>query len=333
MVDETVAEGDSHIRDQETAAPVRRMTADGEYHLVPLRDGRELEVLDHGRGRVLVFLWGTPGAAVPDPDLATVAERHGLRILQPNRPGYGRSTPHPGRRVVDLVPDLEDVLHHLGIDEVVCMGGSGGGPHALAMAALLPQCLAGAVLVSPAPRDAEGIGFYDGMAVSNREEWLLADQGADVVRPWLEHTAAGMLAGDGQFGDQYDDCLSEPDRRVLAAGDPEVRSARFAKAVERGVEGWLEDDIALTTPWGFEPEDVVRPVSFWTGRQDRFVSPDHSTWLAERVPHADLHAYGDEGHLSLRVHRMDEIVRDLLGKASAPADEGPLARSGATSPG
>lgn len=288
-----------------------------QYRLVPLPDGRRLEVLDEGSGRALLFFWGTPGAAVPDPGFAELADRHGLRLLQPNRPGYGQSTPNPGRRVVDLVADVDAVLRHLDIDEVVTMGGSGGGPHSLAMAALLPQCRAAAVLVSPAPRDAEGLDYYDGMAVSNQEEWRLADQGGDVVRPWLERTLAAMQAPDAE--DMYDglfaDCLCDADRAALAAADPEVRAARSAKGVESGIEGWLEDDIALTTPWGFDLSSVTRPVSFWAGRQDQFVSVRHTFWMAERVPGSDVHVLGSEGHMSLRFHHMDAMVDDLLGKA------------------
>lgn len=291
------------------------MNSDWTTHLLPLRDGRRLEVLDHGTGRPLVLMSGTPGAAVPDAEFAELARRHGLRLLQPHRPGYGRSSPSPRRRVIDVVADLDQVLDHLGIDDVLCAGVSGGGPHALAAAAGVRRCRAAAVLVSPAPRDADDLDFYRGMGASNREEWQMAEQGEGALRPWLADAAAGLLAARGSFLGQFSDAVSEPDRAILAAEDGAMRHARLAKALERGIEGWLEDDLALTTPWGFAPEAVCRPVTFWTGAEDRFVSPDHSVWLSRRTPGADLHVYAGEGHLSLRAHHMDAVLTDLLDRA------------------
>ena len=290
------------------------------YDLVPLPDGRVMEVLvrdgDTGSRAVLWFT-GTPGGAIPDEDLAEQADRYGLRLIQPLRPGYGHSSPRPGRRVVDFAEDVDHVLQHYGVTEVITMGASGGGPHSLAMAAALPQCRASGVLVTVAPRDAEGLDFYDGMGLSNQEEWHLADQGEEAVRPWLEKSAADMHPEEGTDGilDLFDDSVSEVDKRTMASSAGANLSARFAKAIEVGIEGWLEDDLALTTPWGYDPADVARPVTFWTGKQDWFVSYKHTVWLAERVPSADLHVFADHGHLSLRPAYLTQIVDDLVTRA------------------
>lgn len=289
-----------------------------EYRLVALPDGRQLEVLDHGTAdRVLVWLTGTPGGAVPDPEMAAFVARHDLRVLQPLRPGYGQSDPRPGRRIVDLAEDVDAVLQALDVAAAICVGGSGGGPHVLALAARLPRCRAAAALVSPAPRDAEGLDYYDGMALSNQEEWRLADQGPEAVRDWLEKAAADLLEHEGTDAmlDQFGDCYSAPDRAVMTPERAPLRASAFAKAVERGIEGWFEDDIAMTTPWGFELDEIGIPVSIWTGRQDRFLSPNHSVWLAARVPGADLHVLGGEGHLSLKAHHFDAVFADLIRKA------------------
>src|SRR4051812_42227009 len=131
---------------------------DWNYHLVPLRDGRVNEVLVSGvQERALVWFTGTPGGAVPHDAFAQQAHDRGLRLVMPLRPGYGRSTPRPDRRIIDFADDVDQVLQHLGVEEVVVAGGSGGGPNALAMASALPQCRAAGVLVSPAPRNAEGL--------------------------------------------------------------------------------------------------------------------------------------------------------------------------------
>jgi pimeloyl-ACP methyl ester carboxylesterase len=288
---------------------------DWTYHLVPLRDGRVSEVLVCGdQPRALVWFSGTPGGAVPHDAFAEQAHERGLRLVLPIRPGYGRSTPNPGRRIVDFVDDVDQVLQFLGIDDVVCAGGSGGGPNALAMAAALPQCHAAAVLVSPAPRNAEGLDFYEGMALSNQEEWRLADQGEDAVRPWLER-AQEELRGRSieHFIETFDDAVAQVDRDAWLAPDAPPMGPAIQKALENGIEGWLEDDLAMTVlDWGFALTDITTPVTFWTGRLDQFVSWTHTVWMAQQVPGAHLHVHGDEGHVSLKHHHFPEILHDVL---------------------
>jgi len=288
---------------------------DWSYHLVPLADGRVSEVLVSGnQPRALVWFTGTPGGAVPHDEFARQAADRGLRLVLPIRPGYGRSTPRPGRRIIDFVEDVDQVLQHLGIDEVVCAGGSGGGPNSLAMAAALPQCRAAAVLVSPAPRNAEGLDYYDGMAPSNQEEWLLADQGEDAVRPWIEKARQDLLGASVEtFIDTFDDAVHPVDREAWLSPDAPPMGASVQKALECGIEGWLEDDLAMTVlDWGFKLEDVTTPVTFWTGRLDQFVSWRHTVWMAEQVPGSHLHVHGDEGHVSLKHHHFPEILDDVL---------------------
>src|SRR5205085_1604739 len=123
--------------------------------------------------RALVHQPGTPSSPAPDKLLADVAGRHGLRVIVPLRPGYGNSTPNPGRRMADVPTDIEAVVQHFGVRGFISAGYSGGGGHSLACAALAPSCKAAAVVVSPAPRHAEGLDYYAGMADSNYEEWAL----------------------------------------------------------------------------------------------------------------------------------------------------------------
>jgi pimeloyl-ACP methyl ester carboxylesterase len=288
---------------------------DWTYHLVPLKDGRVSETLVSGeQPRALVWFSGTPGGAVPDDTFAQQCADRGLRLVMPLRPGYGRSTPRPGRRVIDYPEDVDQVLRHLGIDEVVCAGGSGGGSNTLAMAYALPQCRAAGVLVSPAPRDAEGLDFYDGMALSNQRLWRLADQGEAAIRPALEQKVAKLADQTSieAFADGFEDAVAAVDREAMLAPDAPPMAESQRKAFENGIEGWLEDDIAMTTPWGFDIADITTPVTFWTGRLDQFVSWRHTVWMAERVPGAHLHVHGDEGHISLKKNHFPEILDDVL---------------------
>ncbi|HET7572408.1 MAG TPA: alpha/beta hydrolase [Gaiellaceae bacterium] len=290
---------------------------DWTWELVPLPDGRDCEVLLYGEGeRALLHQPGTPSSPAPDPLLAGVVDRLGLRLLIPLRPGYGRSTPNPGRRMADVAADNEAVARRLGVTEFVSTGCSGGGGHSLATAALAPSCRAAAVVVSPAPRDAEGLDYYAGMAPSNHEEWALADQGEDAVRPWLEEHGPILRARPvEEFIATFEDAIPEVDRHFMTTESAERYAQGWSKGLERGIEGWLEDDIALTTPWGFDLGSVTTPVAFWTGALDAFVSSDHSVWMAARVPGADLHVLGGHGHISLQRTFLPAIVDDLAQKA------------------
>lgn len=292
---------------------------DWTYELIPVADDRVIEVLLYGTPgpRAFVNFTGTPGGAVPDDQLGAAADEHGLFLVQPLRPGYGQSTPRPGRRVVDFAEDVDAVLTHLGVTDAIVMGASGGGPHSLAMAAKLPQCRAAAVLVSPAPRDAADLDFYEGMGLSNQEEWRLADQGEDAVRPWIEKEAADMrpdLGPDG-FMKLFGDSVSDEDRAAMQTASGLNMAQRFAKAIEVGIEGWLEDDLAFVTPWGYDLTAITTPVSFWSGKQDQFVSYWHCVWMAREVPSGDVHVYADKGHVSLRQEHFPEILADLLDRA------------------
>ena len=291
-----------------------------ETHLVPMRDGRTTEVLTYGSGTegTLVFHSGTPGGLAPRDYFAEVCDKHGLRFVMAARPGYGLSSPRPGRVAADVAEDIADVLDHLGIDTFISMGCSGGGCHTLACAALLPgRCLASAAVVSPAPIDADDLDYYAGMGAENFEEWKLAEQGRDAVEPWLERAAAGMRNQPiDNFAEQYGDSFPTVDIEMMATGFGTTMQASMQKAISTGVEGWLEDDLVLVTPWGFDLGAITTPVSVWAGKQDRMVSSDHSVWIARTIPGADLHVLADHGHLSVQVAALDDIVGDLVRKAA-----------------
>lgn len=292
--------------------------AEWSYELVPLKDGRVSETLVSGeQPRALVWFSGTPGGAVPDDRFAQQCADRDLRLVMPLRPGYGQSSPRPGRRIIDFAEDVEQVLLHLDLPDVICMGGSGGGPNALAMARALPQCRAAGVLVSPAPRDAEDLDFYDGMALSNQRLWRLADQGEAFIRPALEEQRASLADATTTetFISNFDDSVAARDREAMLDPEGPPMAASFAKALQNGVEGWLQDDLAMTTPWGFDLTDITTPVSFWTGRLDQFVSWRHTLWMAERVRDAHLHVLGDEGHISLKKNHFPAILDDVLRRA------------------
>ncbi len=281
---------------------------------------RELEVVVAGPARVttLLFHSGTPTAALVFPPLVEAAAARGLRTMTYSRPGYSASTPAPGRSVADAATDAAAILDAIDVSEFVTLGWSGGGPHALACAALLPgRCRAAVSLAGVAPYGAEGLDWLAGMGEENVEEFSLAAQGEDVLTPWLQQQAQVLARVSGEeVAHALGDLVSPVDIASLTGDFAEFVAASFRKAVSRGVAGWRDDDLAFVRPWGFEVGEVTVPVAVWQGEQDRMVPFAHGKWLAAHLPDARAHLREEEGHLSLAVGALGSILDDLLALAS-----------------
>lgn len=270
-------------------------------HRIPTPDGRILAVAEWGdpNGLPLFALHGTPGGRISywmDP---SIYARHGLRRLTYDRPGYGESTRHHGRIVADVAADIVAITAALGIHEFAVTGGSGGGPHSLAVAALLGdrtvRCMAD---VSIAPYDTPGLDFLAGMNAGNIAEFNAALAGEHVLRGLLERERATTLQrladGNANFlGDDYE--MGEADRAQMAKHLHRV-AHHLTDCLRPGVEGWIDDDIAFTKPWGFEVESIRVPVYVTYGRADNLVPAAHGDWLAAHVPGAEVHVT-DVGHM------------------------------------
>jgi pimeloyl-ACP methyl ester carboxylesterase len=270
-------------------------------HRIPTRDGRVLAVAEWGDpdGIGVFSLHGTPGGRISywmDPGIYA---RFGLRRLTVDRPGYGDSARQPGRTVVDIVADIEAIADQLGIGQFAVTGGSGGGPHALACAALLPdrviRCLAD---VSIAPYGVDGVDFLAGMTQGNVDEFNAALAGEDVLRALLERersTTLDRLAnGNSNFlGDSYE--MAEADQLQMAKHLDRI-AHHMIDCLRPGVDGWIDDDIAFTKPWGFDVGDIRVPVYLGYGRADTLVPAAHGDWLAAHIPGAEVHVT-DVGHL------------------------------------
>ena len=284
-----------------------------------MADGRLLEVITAGQEDALPLLFqsGTPSAAVVFEPQLEAAARHGLRTILYSRPGYAGSTPHPGRSVADCAADVAAILDALNEQHFVTIGWSGGGPHALACAALLPdRCAATATIAGVAPYPAEGLDFLAGMAEENVVEFSLAIQGAEHVKQYMEAQRPLFEAITGAtIADALGGLVSDVDKASLTDDFADYVATSFRRALSQGIEGWLEDDTAFVNPWGFDLASIRRPVTIWQGGEDRMVPYAHGEWLAGHVPGARPRLFPEHGHLSLAVGSLDRILGELAAAA------------------
>ena len=290
-----------------------------ELRTVMTADGRKLEILTAGGPGGYPWLWvpGSPSAAVSYPRLDALATKLDLRLVTWSRPGYGGSTARPlpleGPRIVDDVPDIEAILDALGMDEFVVVGWSGGGPRALACAAVLSdRCQAAATLAGLAPFDAAGLDWMAGMGPGNVADFSAALQGPEAYAafqekfflPMTSATVADVAAGLGQL-------LTPTDEKAFAGDMAAWLAETMHRAGAQGVIGVRDDGLALAAPWGFDIGNISVPTAIWAGGQDVTVPYAHGQWLAAHVPGAIAHLFDDAGHITL-VNDLEDVLVELL---------------------
>jgi pimeloyl-ACP methyl ester carboxylesterase len=241
------------------------------------------------------------------------AAERGHRFVTTSRPGYSVSTRQPDRNVADVAADTAAVLDHLGVDTCLTMGWSGGGPHALACGALLPDRVRGVLVVAGvAPYHADGLDFLAGMGPENVEEFGAALRGEAVLRPWLEaqRPAFAMVTAE-EVAAAFGGLVPPVDIASLTGELAECVAAEFRQGLAQGVDGWLDDDLAFTRDWGFELADIAVPTYLWQGSEDLMVPFAHGEWLVEHIPGVVAHLERGEGHLSLGVGAAGRMLDEL----------------------
>ena len=274
-------------------------------------------------GLALVFHSGTPsGLAVLRP-MTDAAAARGLRTVQYARPGYSGSPPHPGRRVADAAADVTAILDWLGLDTFVTAGWSGGAPHALACAAALPgRCLAAATIGGVAPYDSPGLDWLAGMAQENVDEFEAALAGELQISQFLEAAATQLRDITGTaVAAALGGLVSAVDAAAASGDFADYLAASFRGALQQGIAGWRDDDLAFVRDWGFAvgSGDLRVPVAIWQGDQDRMVPYAHGEWLAAHVTGARPRMMPGHGHLTLITKAFGQILDDLLGLAGPAA--------------
>jgi len=279
-------------------------------HTVRTPDGRTLAVEDGGdpAGQPVLIHHGIPMSRhIYGPQEQDAAER-GLRLICHDRPGYGGSSPQPGRSVADCAADVRVICTELGIDRLAMWGMSGGGPHVLACAALLPDLVtAAASLASFAPIDADGLDYFAGMGQDNIDEiqLYLTDEAAARAKTdqdcerWLAMSPDDLRAGMASS-------LTPVDAAVLTGELATFMAFSGKEALAPGSQGpW--DDNCIIRPWGFDVTDIAIPVLLMHGKQDIVVPFGHGEWLAAHIPGVDARLLPDDGHLTLAENRIPEV--------------------------
>jgi pimeloyl-ACP methyl ester carboxylesterase len=285
---------------------------------VRLADGRTLAYAEYGdaRGAPVLFFHGLPSSRLMHPD-AEVSRTLGVRVIVPDRPGFGRSDPKPGRRLLDWPDDVKELCDALGIAELALVGPSGGGPFVAACAARLPSRVRHAAIVGGSgPLDAPHA--LDGAALERRVGYWLARHAPPLLRLAIRSRPNPNRDPEGFFR-SYTRHNPPSDQALLA--EPAVRAmflSSYREGTRQGTEAFAHEVELVARPWGFSLGDIAVPTTLWHGTADTSTPVTMARALAAAIPGAELRLLQGEGHLVFLSHWRD-IVLDLLSSGASRA--------------
>jgi pimeloyl-ACP methyl ester carboxylesterase len=274
-------------------------------------DGRELAYEEYGdpSGNPVLSFHGGLSSRLDAAPAHTAALSLGLRIVSPDRPGIGRSTFQPNRRLLDWPHDVAALTGALDIDRFAVIGWSCGGPYAAVCAATMRDRVTAVGLLSSAV-PLELIGTTKGLSSDDRILLLLVRRA-----PWL---ASALLRIS--IADATENRLFREIRRTFPAVDWSALQERgsvidavafIKESMRQGTAGCLQDYRVFGEPWGFDLADVTAPVHLWEGAEDHTGPPEYRELLLRHLPDARLSIVPGEGHLSLLQHQAHAILADL----------------------
>ena len=240
---------------------------------------------------------------------------YGLRIVSPDRPGYGGSSPQPGRTLADWPADVAALADALGIDHFGVIGGSSGGPYAAVCCALLPERIIGGIITaSPIPLDWPGARDHYPQTVLDIMD-LLPDEDAAIA--WY----TDRFGADGSRLPKPDPSeLPKPDAAMLADETfaQHMQQVR-EEALRQGIAGFVQDLLAQFRPWPFDPAQISVPVQVNHGELDTLVPIAYSHQIAQRIPGADFSELTGHGHMSV-MYEWPRLISEFLQSVSPTAD-------------
>jgi pimeloyl-ACP methyl ester carboxylesterase len=267
---------------------------------VTTRDHRRLSYSLAGDpvGAPVFLLHGSPGSRLGPIPRGVVLRRLGLLLISYDRPGYGESSRHEGRSIRDAARDVAAIADDLAIDTFSVVGRSGGGPHALACVALMPDRVhRAAALVSVAPSNVHGLDWFAGMNQQNVLEYAQVEAEHKAHLAKITSWAERVREEPRQLLAMLESGVCETDRRVL--DDIVLRRQlinTYAEALRHGPHGWIDDSLAFRKDWEFDLGEIRRPVLLWHGDNDSFSPLRHTEWLGEHIPGAQVEIQAGIGH-------------------------------------
>jgi|RhiMetdeSRZDD1v2_1073273.scaffolds.fasta_scaffold215094_3 pimeloyl-ACP methyl ester carboxylesterase len=279
-----------------------------------LEDGRLLgyEVYGDPEGSPVFYFHGFPGSRLEARLATQVAARLAIRLIALDRPGFGLSDFKLRRTILEWPDDVIKIANALGISRFAILGVSGGGPYAAACALRIPERLtAVGIVCGLGPLDSAEI--TDRMTGKNRWIFFLARRLPWVARISLWRTACLVQRNPERMLGTMMGALPDPDKTVLTR--PEVKTTikeNVVEAFRSGSRGAACELLLLTRPWGFSLKDIATHVHLWHGEQDESVPPNIARYQARTIPTCRASFYPGEGHFSLVINHMEEILSSLL---------------------
>jgi len=289
-----------------------------------LPSGRVLGYAEYGcqTGYPLMFFHGFPSSRLEGRGLDHIARSRHLRIIAPDRPGFGLSTFQPHRRITDWPFDVQALAHHLRLSRFAILGGSGGGPYALACAHMLPREMLSAVGVmagaGPWQAGTQDVPMLSRATYLAAKYWPTGFRGlTDVLVGTLRRGLATRPAT--RWIDNWLNKVKREHEGVSTTEERRKRVLRIAfEGFAQGAEGFVSEVQLLTQDWGFRFEDVAYDkIRLWHGTQDKNAPVRMARYMAERLPHSVLHEFEGETHFTLFRH-LEKILSDLVPEAKSP---------------
>jgi pimeloyl-ACP methyl ester carboxylesterase len=285
------------------------------HQQIRLTDGRKLGFAEYGdlAGRPLFYFHGWPSSRLEPRTGQKVCSSLGIRLIAPDRPGYGLSDFKPRRALRDWANDVGELALHLQLKRFDILGVSGGGPYAALCASVLADRLSAVILISSvAPADAPEA--TSGMVALNRFLLSFARK-APRLAQYSGRFFLKVFWGKGHqvIPVQIEARLPPADRQALASTD--LRDALIASSREAfrgGVRAAAADGLLYGLPWGFRLEDIRLPIHLWHGEKDNVVPVTMGRYLAKTIPHCRATFCANDGHFSLAFARLEEILKTAL---------------------
>lgn len=304
--------------DKITPPTPRLRTSDEENHRLELPDGRALSYSDNGdhAGLPIILMHGIGGSRyLRHPDDSLLME-HGLRLIIPERPGSGDSTPLPGREISDWPEDIQALADHLGLQNFVVLGYSAGTPYALATAAALPERVKRIIIVSAMP-PMESVEDIRNYTPTFRMSLMVARLTPSLLPPMMRVIVKGIERNVYRYIERSMEGATDCDREIFA--HPRVRAScaiGLLAGIRRGEEDLMREIILIANDWGIDFGQLAQPIIFWHGSGDHLVSVDGAERFARRFPGSNFITIPKAGHYVIHSHWHD-IVRQI--SASRPS--------------